>query len=223
MKNQFWGPSRVLPLWAFFSFLSSFFSPVFFVFFLAFYFFIFSHFLFISSFFWIFYCFSLSFFHFSEEKSFFFSFSFISFKYVLLMAFVSEFNCFLRSRCSMEMWGPDDMERDSWDWVGPPAWASACFNSPEWGGGSSPVKAEPPQIVLLLLLCVGFVVVLCCVVLLCCCVLFPCFLLFDACGQMTESVPDAPPPRRYKQNRGDAESHSPTQSVQKPFSAHGVG
>ena len=28
----------------------------------------------------------------------------------------------------------------------------ACFNSPEWGGGSSPVKTEPPQIVLLLLL-----------------------------------------------------------------------
>ena len=52
----------------------------------------------------------------------------------------------------MEMWCPDDIGRDSWDWVGPPAWGRACFNSPEWGGGSSPVKTEPLQIVLLLLL-----------------------------------------------------------------------
>ena len=52
----------------------------------------------------------------------------------------------------MEMWCPDDVGRDSWDWVGPPPWERACFNSPEWGGGSSPVKTEPPQIVLLLLL-----------------------------------------------------------------------
>ena len=63
-----------------------------------------------------------------------------------------EFNCFLRSRCSLEMRCPDDIVRDSWDWVGPPAWRRACFNSPEWGGGSSPVKTEPLQIVLLLLL-----------------------------------------------------------------------
>ena len=69
-----------------------------------------------------------------------------------MLALVSEFNCFLRSRCSMEMWCPDDIGRDSWDWVGPPAWVRACFNSPEWGGGSSPVKTEPHQIVLLLLL-----------------------------------------------------------------------
>ena len=34
------------------------------------------------------------------------------------------------------MWCPDDIGRDSWDWVGPPAWERACFNSPEWGGGS---------------------------------------------------------------------------------------
>ena len=40
------------------------------------------------------------------------------------------------------MWCPDDVGRDSWDWVGPPAWERACFNSPEWGGGSSPVKTE---------------------------------------------------------------------------------
>ena len=58
----------------------------------------------------------------------------------------------------MEMWCPGDIGRDSWDWVGPPAWGRACFNSPEWGGSFSPVKTEPPQIVLLLLLC-GVVVV----------------------------------------------------------------
>ena len=94
-------------------------------------------------------------FHFSffpKKKFLLFLFSCISFKYVLLLALVSEFNCFLRSRCSMEMWCPDDIGRDSWDWVGPPAWGRACFNSPEWGGGSSPVKTEPPQILLLLLL-----------------------------------------------------------------------
>ena len=39
-----------------------------------------------------------------------------------------------------EMWCLHDIGRDSWDWVGPPAWGRACFNSPEWGGGSSPVK-----------------------------------------------------------------------------------
>ena len=35
---------------------------------------------------------------------------------------VSRFNkrCFLRCRCSMEMWCPDDIGRDSWDWVWPP-------------------------------------------------------------------------------------------------------
>ena len=51
----------------------------------------------------------------------------------------------------MEMWCLTDTGRDSWDWDRPPAWERACFNSPEWGGGSSPVKTEPPQIVLLLL------------------------------------------------------------------------
>ena len=146
MKNQFLGPSRVryLPLWALFSFFSYFFFLPFFVFF-----FFFSHFLFISSFF-DFLIFSFSFFIFSEEKVSSFLFSCISFKYFLLLALVSEFDCFLRSRCSMEMWCPDDVGRDSWDWVGPPAWGRACFNSPEWGGSSSPVKTEPLQIVLLL-------------------------------------------------------------------------
>ena len=48
----------------------------------------------------------------------------ISFKKVSLLALVSEFNerCFLRSRCSMEMWCPDEIVRDSRDWVGPPTW-----------------------------------------------------------------------------------------------------
>ena len=50
-----------------------------------------------------------------------------SLKYVSFIAFVSGFNyrCFLRSRCSMEMWCPDDIGRDSWDWVGPPIWERA--------------------------------------------------------------------------------------------------
>ena len=50
--------------------------------------------------------FFIFFFIFSEEN---FLFSGISFKYVLMLALVSEFNCFLRSRCSMEMWCPDDI------------------------------------------------------------------------------------------------------------------
>ena len=96
-------------------------------------------------------CFSFIFFHVFCFVSFFlFSFC-ISFKNVLLLALVSEFNCFLRSRCSIEMWGPDDTRRDSWDWVGL-ARVRASFNSVEWGRGSSPVKTEPLQIVLLLLL-----------------------------------------------------------------------
>ena len=48
----------------------------------------------------------------------------------------------------MEMWCPDGMKRESWDWVGPPSWKSF----PEWCGGSSPERTEPPQIVWLLLL-----------------------------------------------------------------------
>ena len=71
--------------------------------------------------------FNLSFFlfSFSQEKSFFFSVFLVFFKYVLLLALVSEFNCLLRSRYSMEMWCPDDVGRDSWDWVVPPTWERA--------------------------------------------------------------------------------------------------
>ena len=125
-----------------FLFFPTFFSLVF-CFFSCFLFFHFSHFLFISSFvdFSMFCIFLVHFFLKRKVSS--FPFSCISFKYFLLLALVSEFNCFLRSRCSMEMWCPDDIGRDSWDWVGPPAWGRACFNSPEWGGGSSPVKTEP--------------------------------------------------------------------------------
>ena len=118
-------------LWALFSFFSYFFLP-FFVLFLAFYIFIFDHFLFMSFIFWLFKCFSFSFFFFFRRKSFFFSFFLYFFQIFLLLASVSEFNCFLRSRCSMEMWCADDIGRDSWDWVGPPAWGRACFNSPEF-------------------------------------------------------------------------------------------
>ena len=97
-KKTFFEPSWVVPLWALFSF-----------------FFLLSIFSFFLSFFFLFF---IS----SQEKVSSFLFSCISFKYVSLLASVSEFNCFLRSRCSMEMWCPDDIGRDSWDWVGPPAW-----------------------------------------------------------------------------------------------------
>ena len=90
--------------------------------------------------------------------SFFLFFSFSCFQCFSLfafsfLAFVSGFTkrCFLHSGCSMEMWCPDDIGRDSWDWVGPPARETARCKTPEWGGGSSPVKTEPLQIVLLLL------------------------------------------------------------------------
>ena len=56
-------------------------------------------------------------------KAFFFVFFFL--KKMPLVAPVSEFNCFLRSRCSVEMWCPDDIGRDSRDWVGPLAWGRA--------------------------------------------------------------------------------------------------
>ena len=171
MKNHFLGPSRVRekypPLWALFSFFP-FFLLFFSSFFCLFSCFLFSHFLFISSFFCFFNVFHFLFSFFPKKKV--SSFLFCCISFIFLLALVSEFNCFLRSRCSMEMWCPDDIGWDSWDWVGPPAWVRACFNSPDWGGGSSPVKTEPPQIVLLfvvaLLLCCFCVVV---VLLLCCC------------------------------------------------------
>ena len=55
----------------------------------------------------------------------FFRFSFS--KLLPLLATESRFYkiCFLRSRCSMEMWCLDDTGQDSWNWVGPPAWERA--------------------------------------------------------------------------------------------------
>ena len=89
---------------------------------------------------------------FLEKSVFSFLFSCISFKHVSLLASVSQFNhrCFLRSRCSMEMWCPDDIGRDSWDWVWSPTWRErACFTSPdrvEWRLLAC-FKTEPLQIV----------------------------------------------------------------------------
>ena len=131
------GPnSGCTPLGPLFLFFPPFFLPFFFFFF--FFLFFFSHFLFISSFFDFLNVLHFLF-SFFRRKSFFFSFFLYFLQIFLLLALVSEFNSFLRSRCSMEMWCPDDIGRDSWHWVGPPAWGRACFNSPEWGGGSSPV------------------------------------------------------------------------------------
>ena len=96
---------------------------------------------------------------FSEEKSFFFSF--LSFFQICFTAGISIIvQLFLRSRCSMEMWCPDDIGRDSWDRVGPPAWVRACFNSPEGNGTSSPVETKPLQIVFLLFLFLLFLLLL---------------------------------------------------------------
>ena len=128
---------------------------------------------------------------------------FFSFTYISLLAFVSGFFkiCFLRSRCSMEMWCPEDIGRDSWDWVGPPAWDRARLNSPEWSGGSSPVRAEPHLdlsvcylsvcglsvcwlVVCGLSVCrfVGLWFVVCCLLFVVCCLLFVvCCLLFVVC------------------------------------------
>ena len=94
VKKQFLGPSQVVPLWVLFSFFSYFF-------FLPFFFFVvfclvFFHFFSFFVHFFIFGLFNVHFFLKKKVSS--FLFSCISFKYVLLLALVSEFNCFLRSR-----------------------------------------------------------------------------------------------------------------------------
>ena len=113
------------------------FEAFFFLFSFSFSFFFLFLFLFLGSCSSFLFCFFLK----KKRPSFFFSF----------LAFVSRFNkgCFLRSRCSMEMWCLDDTGRDSWDWVGPLAWERPCFNSREWSAGSSPVKngASPDCVV----------------------------------------------------------------------------
>ena len=89
VKNQFLGPSRVVgtPLGPLFLFFLLFFLPLF-VFFLPFYFFIFSFFFFSFLHFFDFLMFFTFFFHFSEEKSFFFSF-YLYFFQIFLIAGVS--------------------------------------------------------------------------------------------------------------------------------------
>ena len=46
----------------------------------------------------------------------------------------------------MEMWCPDDIGRDSWDWVGPPAWGEHA-STPQ-SGVEAPrlLETESPQI-----------------------------------------------------------------------------
>ena len=146
VKNQFLGPSRVVPLWALFSFFSYFFFSRFLSFILLFIFSFFYHFLFISSFF-DFLMFSIFFFHFSEEKVSSFLFSCISFKYVFFLALVSEFNCFFRCRCSMEMWCPDDIRRGCWDWA--TCLRESMIQLPRVEWRLFACETEPPQIVLL--------------------------------------------------------------------------
>ena len=51
----------------------------------------------------------------------------------------------------MEMWCPDDTGRESWDWVGMPAWGEHASTPQSGVEATPPVKTEPPQIVLLLL------------------------------------------------------------------------
>ena len=78
-------------------------------------------------------------FHFLGSCSSFLSLSFSSFFLKMIffiisfLVFVSGFNkrCFLRSRCSMEMWCLDNIERDSWDSVGPPTGRGCHRNIPE--------------------------------------------------------------------------------------------
>ena len=101
VKNHFFGPISggrylvVPPLGPLFLFFLLFLSPVFLSFFL----------LLIFSFFVLFCSFLHLLFSFFRRKKFLLFFFLVSLsKYVLLLALVSEFNCFLRSRCSVEMW-----------------------------------------------------------------------------------------------------------------------
>ena len=136
MKNHFVGPiSGGAPLDPLFLF-SSFFLLPFFVF-SSFLFFHFFSFLFISSFI------------FPKKKFLLSYFSCISFKYFLLLALISEFNYFLRSRCSMRC--------GVWDWVGPPAWGESMLQLPRVGRRLlACLKRSIPR---LYYCCVGVVVV----------------------------------------------------------------
>ena len=57
-----------------------------------------------------------------------FSFSFVLFWH-LYQGFTQDVSSVVGA--PWRMWCPDGIGRDSWDWVGPPAWWRACFNSPE--------------------------------------------------------------------------------------------
>ena len=77
------------------------------------------------------------------------SFFLYFFPKVSLLASASEFNyrCFLRCRCSMEMWCPDDIGR-----IGPATClGESMIQLSRVGRGSPPVKTEPLQIVIWLL------------------------------------------------------------------------
>ena len=85
-----------------------------------------------------------------------------------MLALVSEFNFFLRSRCSLEMWCPDDIGRDSWDWVGPE--------------GPRLLTRSLPRLYYCCCCVVLCCVVLCCVVLCCvvlCWLFCFCFCIFS--------------------------------------------
>ena len=186
VKNQFLGPSRVVgnPFGPSFPFFPTFFYPVFclcscFYFFI---FLIFCSFLHILIYFNVFH-FLFSFFQMKKYLLFFFL-VFLSFFF--LLALVSEFNCFLRSRCSMEMWCLDDIGRDSWDWVEPLAWVRACFNSQSGVEAPRLLKRSLPRlyycccvVVVLLFGCCVVCCVLC--VLCCCCVLLLCVVVVRCC------------------------------------------
>ena len=124
-------------------------------------FFDFSIFLILCSFlhFFDFSCFSFSFFHFFEEKTVFFSF-FLCFFLICFIAGIS---------IRVKLFPPQSvLHGDVVSWrhgagqlgLG---WAACMggehdFNSPEWGGGSSPEKSEPPQIVPMLLLLNDYII-----------------------------------------------------------------
>ena len=68
--------------------------------------------------------FFIFFFHFSEEKGFFFSF-FLVFLSIFFAGNSIRVKLFPPESVLHEMWCPDDIGRDSLDWVGPPAWERA--------------------------------------------------------------------------------------------------
>ena len=112
VKKHFLGPSRgwvLHPFGSSFPFFPFVFSPVFCLFFLLFIFLFFLIFCSFLHFFDFLMCFIFSIF--SEEKSVFFSFFLYFFQLCFIAGISVRFNFFLRSRCSMEMWCPDDIGR----------------------------------------------------------------------------------------------------------------